>query len=103
MRLSPLLIAIQEGFAPFRKSRPRRARGCGMLPVAGRRDEKGGNVMAKERFVEVYNQGLVNVAKIIVDTETGVNYLMGSHNKQAGTGMTVLVDADGKPIVTPMN
>lgn len=59
--------------------------------------------MAKERFVEVYNQGLVNVAKIIVDTETGVNYLMGSHNKQAGTGMTVLVDADGKPIVTPMN
>lgn len=43
------------------------------------------------------------MAKIIVDTETGVNYLMGSHNKQAGTGMTVLVDADGKPIVTPMN
>ena len=59
--------------------------------------------MAKERFVEVYNQGLVNVAKTIVDTETGVNYLMGSHNKQAGTGMTVLVDADGKPIVTPIN
>lgn len=58
--------------------------------------------MAKERFVEVYSQGLVNVAKIIVDTETGVNYLLGSHNKQAGTGMTVLVDPDGKPIVTPI-
>ena len=58
--------------------------------------------MAKERFVEVYSQGLVNVAKIIVDTQTGVNYLLGSHNKQAGTGMTVLVDRDGKPIVTPM-
>lgn len=59
--------------------------------------------MAKERFVEVYDQGLVNVAKIIVDTETGVNYLMGSHDKRVGTGMTVLVDADGKPVVTPMD
>ena len=58
--------------------------------------------MAKDRFVEVYNQGVVNVAKIIVDTETGVNYLMGSHNKAHGTGLTVLVDRDGKPIVTPI-
>ncbi len=58
--------------------------------------------MAKERFVEVYNQGLVNVAKIIVDTETGVNYLMGSHNKANGTGLTVLVDPEGRPIVTPI-
>lgn len=31
--------------------------------------------MAKDRFVEVYSQGVVNVAKILVDTETGVNYL----------------------------
>ncbi len=54
--------------------------------------------MAKDRFVEVYNQGVVNVAKIIVDTETGVNYLMGSHNKANGTGLTVLVDRDGTPI-----
>ena len=58
--------------------------------------------MAKDRFVEVYNQGVVNVAKIIVDTETGVNYLMGSHNKANGTGLTVLVDRAGKPIVTPI-
>lgn len=58
--------------------------------------------MAKERFVEVYSQGLVNVAKIIVDTETGVNYLMGSHDLRVGTGMTVLVDQDGKPIITPI-
>ena len=59
--------------------------------------------MAKERFVEVYNQGLVNVIKVIVDTETGVNYVMGSHNKANGTGMTVLVDAEGKPVVTPVD
>lgn len=58
--------------------------------------------MAKERFVEIYSQGIVNVAKIIVDTETGVNYLLGSHNKQTGTGLTVLVDQTGKPIVTPI-
>ena len=63
---------------------------------------KGGEYMAKERFVEVYNQGIVNVARIIVDTETGVNYLLGSHNKANGTGLTVLVDRDGKPIVTPV-
>ena len=64
---------------------------------------KEGPAMAKERFVEVYNQGIVNVAKILVDTETGVNYVLGSHNKASGTGMTVLVNADGKPIVTPIN
>ena len=58
--------------------------------------------MAKERFVEAYDQGIVNVAKIIVDTETGVNYLLASHNKMSGTGLTVLVDADGKPVVTPI-
>ena len=28
--------------------------------------------------------------------------LMASHNKANGTGLTVLVDQDGKPIVTPM-
>ena len=59
--------------------------------------------MANDRFVEVYNQGIVNVATIIVDTDTGVNYLMGSHNKANGTGLTVLVDRDGKPIVTPID
>ena len=59
--------------------------------------------MAKERFVEVYNQGIVNVVKIMVDTETGVNYVLGSHNKASGTGMTVLVNADGKPLITPMD
>ena len=34
--------------------------------------------MAKERFVEVYSQGITNVEKIIADTETGVNYLLAS-------------------------
>lgn len=58
--------------------------------------------MAKERFVEVYSQGLTNVEKIIVDTETGVNYILASSALTVGCGMSVLVDQDGKPVVTPM-
>ena len=54
----------------------------------------------KNRFVEVYSQGITNVEKIIVDTETGVNYLLASHDLRVGTGLTVLVDQNGKPVVT---
>ena len=58
--------------------------------------------MAKERFVESYSQGITNIRKIIVDVETGVNYLLVSSNMTSGCGMIVLVDKDGKPIVTPV-
>ena len=37
---------------------------------------------------------------ILVDKETGVNYLF-VHSGYAG-GLTVLLDADGKPVVTPV-
>ena len=37
-------------------------------------------------------------AVIIVDKETGVNYLMVRSGY--GAGLTPLIDADGKPIVT---
>ncbi len=57
--------------------------------------------MAKDRFVEVYSQDVIGVKKVIVDTETGVNYLLASHSRQSGTGLTVLVDQDGRPVVTP--
>ena len=65
--------------------------------------KKGVLNMAKERFVETYSQGVANIRKIIVDTETGVNYLLLSSNMTSGCGVTVLVDQDGKPIVTPVN
>ena len=55
--------------------------------------------MEKERFVEVYNQGIVNVARVIMDTETGVNYLF--RNATYGGGLTPLLDAEGKPVITP--
>lgn len=59
--------------------------------------------MAHERLVEVYSQGVTNVRKIIVDTQTGVNYLLMSSNMTGGSGITVLVDADGKPLVTQLD
>ncbi|MGN0684141.1 MAG: DUF6440 family protein [Oscillospiraceae bacterium] len=57
--------------------------------------------MADNRFEIVYEQGMVNVTKIIVDTETGVNYIF-HHQGNAG-GLTVLLDKDGKPVVTPID
>lgn len=59
--------------------------------------------MAKKRFAEVYSQGTTNVQKIIVDTETGVSYLLASTSLTVGCGMTVLVDKDGKPVITPID
>ncbi len=59
--------------------------------------------MANKRFVETYSQGMANVRKIIVDTETGVNYLLLSSDMTSGCGVTVLVDQDGKPIITPVS
>ncbi len=52
----------------------------------------------EERFVETYSQGAVSAIKIFVDKETGVNYVF-HHQGNAG-GMTVLLDKDGKPVVT---
>ena len=57
--------------------------------------------MGKEkRFVKVYAQGTVNVTEIWVDRRTGVNYVF--HASGYAGGLTVLVDAEGKPIVTPV-
>lgn len=54
-----------------------------------------------ERFVKIYSQGMVNVMEIWVDKVTGVNYLY--HTAGYSGGMTPLLDADGKPVVTPIN
>ena len=57
--------------------------------------------MAKDkRFIKVYSQGLGST-EILVDKETGVNYLY--HSSGYSGGLTVLLDKDGKPIVTPIN
>ena len=58
--------------------------------------------MAKnnERFEKVYTQGISSVIEIWVDKETGVNYLY--HTSGYAGGLTVLLDKDGKPVVTPV-
>ncbi len=56
--------------------------------------------MAKEqRFEKVYSQG-AGSTQIWVDKETGVNYLF--HSSGYAGGLTVLLNRDGEPIVTPI-
>ena len=57
--------------------------------------------MAKKekRFVKVHSEDM-GCKVILVDRVTGVNYLF-VQSGYAG-GLTVLVDAEGKPIVTPV-
>lgn len=52
------------------------------------------------RFEKVYSQGSISGVEILVDKETGVNYIFG-YNGYAG-GMTVLLDKLGKPVITPV-
>lgn len=56
----------------------------------------------EDRFVVEKSEGngLTSANRqVIIDKETGVNYLF-FHDGYAG-GLTVLVDAMGKPLVTP--
>lgn len=57
--------------------------------------------MDEKRFVKVYSQGgfVNNTMEIWVDRVTGVNYLF-TQSGHAG-GLTVLLDAQGKPVITP--
>ena len=53
--------------------------------------------MAKDRFEKIYGQGVMTCSEIWVDTQTGVQYFY--HAAGNSGGMTVLVDAEGKPIL----
>ena len=57
--------------------------------------------MAKKekRFEKVYSQEMGSVT-ILVDKQTGVNYLF-TQSGYAG-GLTPLLNADGTPVVTPV-
>lgn len=51
-----------------------------------------------KRFEEVHSQGGIFTAlKVMLDTETGVQYLQWASGNAGG--MTVLVDKDGKPLL----
>ena len=58
--------------------------------------------MAKKdkRFEITYKQGSLDVIEIMVDQETGVNYLFRT-NGYAG-GLSPLLDREGKPVITPL-
>ena len=56
--------------------------------------------MAKDkRFEKIYSQD-AGATQIWVDKETGVHYLY--HAGGYAGGLTVLLDRDGKPVVTPV-
>lgn len=61
--------------------------GCGGTPVSE-------DVETGDRFVIVVNQG-TNI--VYADTETGVMYFY--HNGYQQGGLTVMVDADGNPLI----
>ena len=54
--------------------------------------------MAKDkRFKKIYSQDMGGT-EIWVDKETGVNYLF--HSSGYSGGLTVLLDKNGKPVIT---
>jgi len=58
--------------------------------------------MKKEKRFEVtYKDGTMLSQKILVDKETGVNYLFISEGYSGG--LTALLDKDGKPVVTSVS
>lgn len=48
------------------------------------------------RFEILFKQGTVNAPEILVDMETGVEYLA-----MTSGGITPLIDRDGKPVIAP--
>lgn len=54
----------------------------------------------KGRFILAYNDMKMSYNyNIVIDTETGVNYFFCKGTM--GAGLTPLLDAEGKPIITP--
>ena len=51
------------------------------------------------RFEKVYKQGTIVITEILVDKETGVNYVF--HRDGNAAGLTPLLEKEGKPVVTP--
>ena len=54
-----------------------------------------------DRFIVKEKSGTFSIGTyVLVDRETGVNYLYACSGYSGG--LTVLVDAEGKPVVTPI-
>ena len=55
----------------------------------------------EKRFNKTYSDGVFGSIEIFVDKKTGVNYIFRASG-YAG-GLCPLIDAEGKPIVTPVS
>lgn len=58
------------------------------------------NQESDQRFKLIYEQGITPSHKIFLDTITGVNYLFVDDGNVGG--LTVLLNQDGKPMVSPI-
>lgn len=54
--------------------------------------------MGVKRFEVESSEGMIEKYSVIVDKRTGVNYLYISNGTSGG--LTVLLDSEGKPIIT---
>ena len=54
----------------------------------------------EDRFIKTYSQGVMNTTEIWVDKKTGINYLF--HACGSAGGLTVLLNRDGTPVITPV-
>ena len=54
--------------------------------------------MGVKRFEIESSEGIMETYRVIVDKETGVNYLYITNGTSGG--LTVLLDSEGKPIIT---
>ncbi len=54
----------------------------------------------EKRFVRIHTDGAFSGSEIWVDTQTGVNYFF--HAEGYAGGLTVLLDREGKPVVSPL-
>lgn len=52
-----------------------------------------------KRFIKIYSQGTLQGFEVWADRDTGVQYLFAFSGYAAG--ITPLLNADGKPVVTP--
>lgn len=53
----------------------------------------------EKRFKRIYSQGRLGGIEILLDTQTGVNYLFVSSGNAGG--LTPLLDEKGQTVITP--
>ena len=55
---------------------------------------------SEKRFEKIYSQGMIDTVEILVDRETGVNYMFVTSGNAGG--LTPLLNRDGTPVISPV-